>query len=215
MRALHDEFAVHEYEHIEYPAHRHSLFAACETTEGANGTVTRYVDRAEIREPGDATAKSDTRLYEPTVALDPATPGRVRFKLENVNIDATSAAQMYFFFAADPDRDGNANGDEMGAVVKGDGSIQAQTNNNGSTNNNQDASQGNGFIDVLKFIELDYDGSQLSVTASDGSFSVSTTSATDYPTGEPLYLKIAAHDNNASGATNIDFDVAEIHEVIE
>jgi hypothetical protein len=180
------------------------------TTTGG-GSVTFLYDKIQLREPGNASARSESRVYNANVGFDPADPGSIRLEVSNVVIDDTSDARILLMVTDNPDADREGSGDDYLATrIRGDGALRAVTSDDGTSGGTGSTFISNSEIDNLNYIKMSWDGSSVSVEISDGSTVYDETDSSNYPSGENLHLKVAALDENSSGATNIDFDVDQI-----
>lgn len=184
------------------------------TTTSSPGSVTFEYDRIELREPGQAASKSQTRFYNGTVGVDPSLSGSIRVDLDDTlllpRIDDNASARIYVQLSDTADGNGMSGDDYLAAEVRGDGEVRAHTSEGGTSGNTKDTSQNNTYVQNLNYIEVDWDGSTCTVTVSNGSTEVTVSDSSNYPIGENLHLAVKAEDQDGSNQRNVDYDVTRI-----
>lgn len=182
------------------------------TTSSGSGSVTFEYDRVEIRESGDGAATRQTRAYDASnVGVDPSEAGSIRIDVSNVDIDDQSDARMYLQLTDAPDSTAEAGGDFLAAEVRGDGEVRAHTSEDNTAGSSNDTSQDNTFVKSISYVELAWDGSAAAVIVGDGNGNTVTVSDnSNYPSGENLYLSLAAEDQAGSNQRNVDYDVNRV-----
>lgn len=159
----------------------------------------------QLREPGNASAVSEARVFDDRIEVDPTVAGAVEVFLTNITIDDSSTARILVGITDEPDSSGLGS-DGLWARADGDDDVLALALNDGSqsfTNKSQSA----GYTDGLQRIKVAWDGSTVTATFDDGSTEVTASVSNNYPSGENLFLKIAAVDGSGSNSNNSDFDV--------
>lgn len=176
-----------------------------------SGTVTDTLTAVEFREPGNASTK-EAAVLDRKVVIDSAVPGAIRVHLANQTIDNSANARLgiWFYESTFPTTSITPGNNYIGVQVAGDGRVQARTGEFGADEISSDSTQGNTFVNALNWVELDWDGSTVTVSASDGTTTVSATNQARVPETILPINRIRALDNNASGAQNSDFDVTRI-----
>lgn len=189
-----------------------SLAGNLQKTEGTSATAAlKALGPFELRSPGEAAATDEARIFDNRVEFDPADTVTIRFNLSNITIDNDSGAQMYWGITDAPDTaTGTAGNDNMWASVFGDGRVRARLTNDGASNPANDTTEDNAFAAGLNYVQFGWDGTTLTVEASDGTDTVTVTNSTNYPAGENLFLSFKAVDADGSNARNADFDVDSI-----
>jgi hypothetical protein len=178
------------------------------TTVGG-GSIAFLNDKVELRQPGDAAASDETRMFNANVGFDPSSSGTIRVNISNITIDDTNDAQIRLHIDDTPDTSDRGS-DVLEIELRGSGAVVAVTSENGSVSSTTDNSQNNSFAANAEWIEISWDGAELTAQASDGTTTVTVSDSGQYPSGENLHLKIFARDNGNSAANNADFDVDNI-----
>lgn len=174
------------------------------------GSISYYGDRVEIRNPGNAAAKSRVILYDPVRAFDPSVSGSIELSLNNVVLDNSSLARIYLEITDNPASAGVAAGDRLYLIIQGDGVIIAGTENDGVNNTTTDATQNNAYVNGLQSGKISWDGAAVTVTVTDGATDVVVTENASYPAGELLAFHTYADDEDGAAARNADYDITGV-----
>jgi len=186
------------------------------TATAGGGTVSELIDRVELREPGNATAK-EAAVWKKHIGLNPKTPSNIRIHSENVSTDAPNA-QLNFEFGNvwDSATDSIANNDSIRVQINTGSDIdptQKLVLNLKSGGTVDTVSEAVGVtVDTLNYVDTSWNGvDTLSVTVAGGgdTNSLKLTSA-NYPTVILKTLRIQALDNDVDNARNVDFDVVSM-----
>lgn len=164
----------------------------------------------QLREPGAASSAEESRAFDDITEFDPDSSGRVRVHLSNITIDNSAFAMMFLEVTDAPDSASDTGDDRLSGRISGDGVIRLENSDDGATSFSNDTSQDNAFVAALDYVELRWDGSTATLEADDGSTTVTVNVSGNYPSGENLFLHVAARDSDASNARNVDFDVDAI-----
>lgn len=183
------------------------VFLASYATTVGGGSITNNSGVVELREPGNASATSESRLYSHIFEFDPSVSRLVRIEVSNITIDDSQGADILLAIGSNPDTAGVPGDDGLGVFVEGSGRIRAFTETGGTNSTTNDTSQDNAYVSGLQTIEISWDGSIVTATTDDGSTTVTVSDNGQYPTASPLFLKVAATDTDASNARNSDFDL--------
>lgn len=197
--------------HTEQIADLGQVFLASYDKTVGGGSITDNSGVVEVREPGNASNTSESRLYSHIFEFDPSVTRRIRVNLQNITIDNNSNARIVLAVQSAPDTENQlSSGDELFGDARGDGQVSAVTRQDGTAGISSDASQGNAFAGALNYLEISWDGSELTVEASDGSTTITVTDSSNYPSGETLHLHIGATDQDGANARNVDFDIDSV-----
>lgn len=196
--------------HTEQLADLGQVFLASYDSTVGGGSVSDNSGTVEIREPGAASSRDESRVYSHIFEFDPSVSRRIRANLSNVTIDDNSQARVLIGVGDSPDS-GNTPGDDLlMGEVQGSGKLRAFTSDDTTSGSTADLSQDNTFVSNLNYIQLSWDGSMLTFEASDGNTTVTVSDSSNYPSGETLHLKIACRDNDGNNARNVDIDVDSV-----
>lgn len=181
------------------------------TTVGG-GSVSFTTSNIEFREPGNASATSESRAFDPVYSFAPSAAGNIRIDLSNITIDNDNLARIILLITDSPDESGFQPGsNNLAALASGSGNIFAGSESAGSSGSSVDSTQDNAFVSALNYLDLQWDGSSVTVEASDGTTTVTVSESTNYPSGVPLFVKVAAEDADSGAARNVDFDVTGLY----
>jgi len=178
-------------------------------SSSGSGSVTFTDQQIQLREPGVSSSGEESRAYDDITTFDPAGGGKVKIHLSNITIDDSDEAEITLSITDDPDSITRSGEDRLSMVARGNGEVVAFTANNGGQFFSSDSTQDNSFAGSLNSIELSWDGSSATATATDGSTTVTVSENSEYP-AESLFLHIAAQDSASGSANNADYDVAGI-----
>lgn len=186
------------------------VFLASYNKTVGGGSVTDNSGVVEVREPGNASAGSESRIYSHIFEFDPSVSRKITANLQNITIDDSGTARIRVMIGDQPDTDDNPGDDVLGAFIEGDGTVGVFTSDDGTSSASENISQNNGYVSSLESVEVSWDGSSVTVTTDDGSTTVSVNKSSNYPGGETLHLKISASDDDSNSANNVDFDVDSV-----
>jgi len=180
-----------------------------EKNAGSTGSVTFTDRKIQIRQNSASSSADFSRAFDNLVEFDPSLLAGVRIDLSNITLGDDANARLYFVLTDSPDSRDNSGDELMGAVIYGSGNDRAITKTGGATSTTDDGSVSSSYADGLNNIEIEYDGSSVTVTTDDGSTETVVSDGGEYPSGD-LYLKIEGVDLDTGAARSADFDVDKL-----
>jgi len=179
-------------------------------TAASSGSVT-LGSPIQLRVAGDGSSRDESRIYNVSnFRINPAYKGKLVVDVSNVTLDNSNDSRIFVQFGDQPDTLASAGNNYLGAIIYGDGEVSAATSSGGTASASSDTSQNNGYINSLTSIEVSWNRSSATVITDDGSTQITVSDGGQYPTTEPLDLKVAAEDHGTSAANNSDYDVTNI-----
>lgn len=178
-------------------------------SEVGNGIGDVLWDSFELREPGNGASAEEVRIFT-NITFDPSESWTIKFDLANITIDAVSSAVIAISLTDSVDASFLSGDDYLVSQLRGAGGVRARTSEDGTSNTSTDNTQDNAFASAANYIQMSFDGTSLTTEVSDGTTTITTSSSSNYPSGENLALKVTARDADPNTARNVDFDVTGI-----